>query len=37
MAASPLGDAKLYTAAVERAYRSMWLQWCKKALLRKPA
>ena len=30
MAASAVGDAKRYPAAVERAYRSMWLRWCKK-------
>ncbi len=30
MAASALGDARRYTAAVEQAYRAMWLRWCKQ-------
>jgi len=26
--ASPVGDADLYTRAVEAAYRDMWRRWC---------
>ncbi len=29
VAASPLGDAKSYTAMVERVYRAMWRCWCE--------
>ena len=31
MAASAVGDAKRYTAAVEQIYRSIWQRWCKQA------
>ena len=27
---SPVGDADLYTRAVEAAYRDMWRRWCEK-------
>jgi predicted O-linked N-acetylglucosamine transferase (SPINDLY family) len=30
MAASPLVDAKRFTCNLERAYRDMWADWCKK-------
>jgi protein O-GlcNAc transferase len=29
MAASPLGDGKRFTAALERAYEVMWGRWCR--------
>jgi predicted O-linked N-acetylglucosamine transferase (SPINDLY family) len=35
MAGSVVGDTQRYTAAVEKAYRSMWLRWCKQSLPRK--
>jgi len=28
LAASPLGDARTYVAAVEAAYRALWRSWC---------
>ncbi len=28
LTASPLGNAALYVAAVERAYRDAWRRWC---------
>jgi len=31
IAASPLGDARLYTRAVEDAYRGLWRDWCRKS------
>ena len=32
--ASPIGDARAYTRAVEAAYRDLWRRWCEKAPLR---
>jgi predicted O-linked N-acetylglucosamine transferase (SPINDLY family) len=31
MLASPLGDGKKYTAALEAAYRQAWIRWCEQA------